>query len=203
MDHSLAGWPRLLVGRYRLGRLLGRGGIADVRAAVDERDGSLVAVKLFRDPLLSDEDRGVRDGEARALAGLRHPGLVQLLDVGQHSGRPFCVMTLVDGPTLAERLAAGPLGLPATARLGVDVACALAYVHEQGVVHRDVKPANVLIGPDGRPRLADFGIARLVDATRATDSVGTGRSPGDAGGRSRGRSGVGAPGGPARMWRTR
>ncbi len=107
----------------------------------------------------------------RTLAGLRHPGLVELLDVGEDAGRSFCVMTLVDGPTLAEYLAAGAMDAAAVARLGAGVAAALAYVHGCGVMHRDVKPANVLLDADGRPRLADFGIARLVDATRITSST--------------------------------
>ncbi|MDP9392998.1 MAG: serine/threonine protein kinase, partial [Actinomycetota bacterium] len=155
--------PWLLGGRYRVGRLLGQGGMADVYAAVDELDGNTVAVKVLRDPLL-----GGTDADADVLAGLRHPGLVELLDVGEDQGRRFCVMTLVEGPTLAARLSQGALGLESTAHLGADVTSALAYVHAHGVVHRDVKPANVLLDADGRPRLADFGIARLVDATRVT-----------------------------------
>ncbi len=160
----------LLAGRYRLSGLLGRGGMADVHAAVDERDGRRVAVKLFREPLSAREEQEVRNGDARVLAGLHHPSLVELLDLGEQEGRPFCVMTLVEGPTLAQRLAAGPVELSATARLGAELTGALAYVHEQGVVHRDVKPANVLLDADDRPRLADFGIAWLIDATRITSS---------------------------------
>ncbi|MDP9498219.1 MAG: serine/threonine protein kinase, partial [Actinomycetota bacterium] len=159
--------PPVVAGRYRVGRLLGRGGMADVYAAVDERTGDEVAVKLFRDPAGHDPERSVAD-EARTLARLRHPGLVALLDAGEDDGWPYCVMTLVDGPTLAQRMADGPLDPAETARIGAAVAAALAHVHAQGVVHRDVKPANVLLTADGRPLLGDFGIARLVDATRVT-----------------------------------
>ena len=168
--------PSLLAGRYRLGHLLGRGGMADVHSALDESTGALVAVKVFRDPLLAGLEGEVRFGEVSALAGLRHPGLVELLDVGEDQGRPFCVMTLVDGPTLATRLERGQMPLEAVARVGSDLAATLAYVHGRGIVHRDVKPANVILAGDGRARLADFGIAQLVDATRVTRSgfaVGT------------------------------
>ena len=166
----------LLAGRYRVGHLLGRGGMTDLHSALDESTGALVAVKVFRDPLLGGLEGEVRFGEVNALAGLRHPGLVELLDVGEDQGRPFCVMTLVDGPTLAERLERGPMPLEAVARVGSDLAVTLAYVHGRGVMHRDVKPANVILTGDGRARLADFGIAQLVDATRVTRSgfaVGT------------------------------
>ena len=166
----------LLAGRYRVGHLLGRGGMADVHSALDESTGALVAVKVFRDPLLGGLEGEVRFGEVNALAGLRHPGLVELLDVGEDQGRPFCVMTLVDGPTLAKRLERGPMPLEAVARVGSDLAATLAYVHGRGILHRDVKPANVIMAGDGRARLADFGIAQLVDATRVTRSgfaVGT------------------------------
>ncbi len=158
----------LLAGRYRVGPLLGRGGMADVHSALDESTGALVAVKVFRDPLVAGREGEVRFGEVNALAGLRHPGLVELLDVGEDQGRPFCVMTLVQGPTLAERLERGPMPLDALARVGSDLAATLAYVHGRGVLHRDVKPANVILAGDGRARLADFGIAQLVDATRVT-----------------------------------
>lgn len=86
--------PPVVAGRYRVGRLLGRGGMADVYAAVDERTGDEVAVKLFRDPAGHDPERSVAD-EARTLARLRHPGLVALLDAGEDDGWPYCVMTLV------------------------------------------------------------------------------------------------------------
>jgi hypothetical protein len=111
----------------------------------------------------------------RALATLHPPGLVALHDGGVEDGRPFIVTDLVEGPTLAERLEAGPLDPDEVRRLGARLADALAHVHRGGIVHRDLKPANVLLGADG-PRLADFGIARALDGTAVTGTgyvVGT------------------------------
>lgn len=155
-----------LCGPYRLEKLLGQGGMADVYAAEDTRDGRKVAVKLVRseDPALAR--RLAQEG--RALADLDHPCLVKLFDTGVSNGRAYLVMELVEGATLSARLRQGPLGGRLTAELGRALGSALAYVHSQGIVHRDVKPGNVLLGPGPRARLADFGIARLIDATSLT-----------------------------------
>jgi serine/threonine protein kinase len=160
----------LLDGRYRLGPLLGRGGMSDVFRATDERDGDVVAIKIVRS---ADPEFAHRLAqEARALGRFEHPGLVRLLESGVTADMAYLVMEYVDGESLAETLRRGPLGAAATAKLGAALAGGLAYVHEQGVVHRDVKPANILIDSAGHARLADFGIARLVDTTTMT-VVGT------------------------------
>ncbi len=162
------------IGRYRVGPLLGRGGMADVYACVDERDGRDVAVKVLRD--IGPSDAGQRSAEVQFLAELRHPHLVELLDAGSHEGREFVVMPLVEGPTLGQLCREGPLPLVRTGQIGAAVADGLAYIHAEGVVHRDVKPDNVLLGPSTQVRLADFGIARLISATRVTQTglmVGT------------------------------
>lgn len=169
MDQTAA--PRVavgvrLAGRYRLERLIARGGMADVYEAEDERLQRRVAVKAFRAGPSADRVRF--DGEVRVLAALDHPNLVRVYDAGEHDGQAFVVLELVDGPTLAARAAEGPLLAREVAEIGAAIADALAYVHERDIVHRDVTPSNVLCAPDGRPRLADFGIARLVDATRLT-----------------------------------
>jgi serine/threonine protein kinase len=103
------------------------------------------------------------------LAALDHPGLVRVLDAGEHETEPYLVLELVDGPTLASLLTGSkPLDEERTTRFATDLADALAYVHSQGVVHRDVKPSNVLIDEHDRARLADFGIARLTEGTHLT-----------------------------------
>jgi serine/threonine protein kinase len=167
---------RLLDDRYRLGALLGVGGVAEVYRAVDERLDRGVAVKLFRGDVADQLHR--HEDEMRTLARLNHPSLVTVFDAGtdELTEQPYLVMELVEGSTLSDQLRLGPLTPSRTAEIGSEVADALAYVHGQGLVHRDVKPANVLIGTGGRVHLADFGIARLVDAAHVTqtgDVLGT------------------------------
>ena len=163
-----AGRPETRVGgRYRLEALVGRGGSAEVWGAEDEALGRRVAVKLVT--ATGGEDAGRVGDEARLLARLSHPGLVPVYDAGtDEAGRPWVVMELVRGETLADTVSRGPLAPLRVAEIGRVLAEALAYVHGQGLVHRDVKPANVLLGEDGRVRLTDFGIARLVDAASVT-----------------------------------
>ena len=140
--------------------------MAQVLRARDTLLGRDVAVKVFRDDLDRDRARA----EMQTLAGLDHPRLVQVHD----AGTGYLVMELVDGPNLAAHC--GSLTPDEIADIGADVAEALSYVHARGVVHRDVKPANVLLSPTGA-KLADFGIARIVDSARQT---GTGLTVGTA-----------------------
>ncbi|TFD59174.1 serine/threonine protein kinase [Cryobacterium suzukii] len=151
--------------------------MASVYRAMDTALGRTVAVKLFRaDGSASEPER--QSGEIALLASLNHFALVTLFDAGtatvDGSPRTFIVMELVNGPDLRTRIEGGPLGGLEVAVMGADLAEALHYVHEQGIIHRDVKPANVLLAPSGFPgrnmhaKLADFGIARLLDETRLT-----------------------------------
>ncbi len=166
----------IVAGRYVLGDVLGTGAMAQVRQATDLLLERQVAVKVFREDL--DDDSAARArSEMRTLAVLSHPRLVGIHDAGtREDGHPYLVMELVEGPTLAQCCVDGSLTPERLASIGADLAEALAYVHSQGVVHRDVKPANILLAADGA-KLTDFGIARIVDGARHT---GTGLTIGTA-----------------------
>ena len=191
----------LLADRYQLGEVIGRGGMAEVHRATDLKLGRPVAVKILLDGAGDETDRARFIAEARTLAMLSHGGLVTVLDAGFGAGfsgqgsagmvagapggagsvdgfdQPFLVMELVEGPTMRHLMKDGPMELDELGSFAVQIADALAYVHARGVVHRDVKPGNVLIGPDGRVKLADFGIARLIEQrthhTRSGMAIGT------------------------------
>ncbi|GAA1274825.1 serine/threonine-protein kinase [Saccharothrix xinjiangensis] len=165
---------QVLAGRYRLVGKLGTGGMAEVYRGWDVVLRRYVAVKVFRGEDLVAGSRF--DNEVRTLAGLSHPGLVSVYDAGEWDGTSFVVLRLVDGPTLREQLAGGPLTSRQTRALGALLADALAHVHQHRVVHRDVKPSNILLDEDGIPYLADFGLARSAGSTRLTNArqvVGT------------------------------
>nr|WP_245695297.1 serine/threonine-protein kinase [Streptomyces antibioticus] len=157
----------VVAGRYRLDAVIGTGGCADVHRGFDLRLRRPVAVKVFRPGTGFDTEEDFR-GEAEILARLEHPGVVSAYDAGRHGGDGYLVMQLVDGPTLKARIAEGPLPCRSVAVLGAGLADALAHAHGAGVLHRDVKPSNILLDASGRPHLSDFGISRLLDATTRT-----------------------------------
>jgi serine/threonine protein kinase len=140
--------------------------MSDVFRATDEVYGTEVAIKIVRSPDAESARRSAL--EAQALRRFQHPGLVQLLETGVSGDTTYLVMEFVDGVSLASMIQHGHLSTGETADIGATLAGALAYVHAQGVVHRDVKPANILIDSEGHARLADFGIARLVDTSSVT-----------------------------------
>ncbi|OQR63540.1 hypothetical protein B6E66_14150 [Streptomyces maremycinicus] len=158
---------RILAGRYRLDALIGSGGAADVHRGFDLRLRRPVAVKLFRPGTGFDTEEAFLS-EAMILARLHHPGLVTAYDAGRHDGDAYLVMQLIEGHTLKARIAEGPLSPAAAATVGAGLADALAHAHEAGIVHRDVKPSNVILEASGQAHLTDFGISRLLDAATCT-----------------------------------
>ncbi len=161
--------------RYELIEPIGIGGMAEVHRAWDTVLRRHVAIKLFQpgfDPAAAQRF----DNEVRVLAGLSHPALVSVYDADTAADTPFVVLRLVEGQTLHDRLALGPAPLDEVRRLGARLADALAHVHAHDLVHRDVKPANILLDHEGNAYLADFGLAHLTGATRLTrtnELVGT------------------------------
>lgn len=160
------------VGRYRLDEPLGSGGMAVVYRGYDDELERPVAVKLLADNLAADERfrrRFLR--EARLAAGLGHPNIVQVYDAGEHERRPYIVMEHVEGETVAELLAReGRLAPAPAAELAAQVAAGLAHAHAHGLIHRDVKPQNLLVERTGNVKIADFGIARSSTDTRLTEA---------------------------------
>jgi Protein kinase domain len=157
--------PTWIADRYQLGEVVGRGGMGEVRAATDVRLEREVAVKLLRADLAEiDEVRGRFEGEARAAAALVHPHVVAVFDAGEEDGAPYIVMERLPGRTLADELKTGPLSSFEVRDLALSVLGALDAAHRSGIVHRDVKPGNVLLAGDGSWKVADFGIAKIAEA---------------------------------------
>ena len=158
---------RVLADRYELGRLIGRGGMAEVYAARDRLLDREVAVKVLRERFREDATFTARfQDEARNVARLSHPNLVVVFDTGVDDEQPFIVMERIRGRTLQEALDAGGLTEDRALQVAADVCGALAYAHQNLLVHRDVKPGNIMLAEDGSVKVTDFGIARaLTDET--------------------------------------
>ena len=158
--------PGLTLGHYRLLERIGAGGMGEVWRARDERLERDVALKLLLPGTLADEAARKRfRREALSLSRLAHPNIATVFDFDSEGGLDFLVMEYVAGPEVTEHLAEGPLPEAEVARLGVQLAEGLAAAHAQGVVHRDLKPGNVRLTPDGRLKILDFGLAKLVRPT--------------------------------------
>jgi serine/threonine protein kinase len=179
MAHESTSETLLIAGRYELCEILGRGSMGTVHRARDVVLDRPVAVKLLPTDATDPSSAARFEQEAKLLARLSHAGLVVVFDAGIDAAaaddpRPYLVMELVPGRTLADRIATGPLDAADTATIASQLASALAYIHRRGIVHRDIKPANILLAGDDETgtgecaKLTDFGIARLVDGTRMT-----------------------------------
>jgi len=166
------------LGPYEIVALLGAGGMGEVYRAVDTRLGRDVAIKVLPQGLTKDPDRLRRfEQEARTIAALNHPNILGIHDIGTHDGAPFLVSELLEGQTLREKLEAGPLPVRRAIEYALGIAQGLAAAHDKGIVHRDLKPENVFITRDGRVKVLDFGLAKLVRPEESHDSVATLASP--------------------------
>ena len=165
------------ISHYRIGRMLGRGGMGEVYEAEDQDLGRRVALKFIAPELAADPANLKRfEQEARAAASLNHPNIATLYAFERADGRSFIAMELVPGESLRARLRGGSLPLAEALLTSHDVAAALAVAHRRGLIHRDIKPENLMYGEDGRIRVMDFGLARAIEATRLTmtgSAVGT------------------------------
>lgn len=165
---------RVLGNRYLLEERIASGGMAAVWRAHDETLARTVAVKILHEHLAADDDLRERfRREAVAAAKLGHPGIVGIYDTGEEDGRTYLVMEYVEGETLRGLMSTvGQLDLQQAAAIGQRVADALAYAHDRDLVHRDVKPANILVSEDGEVKVADFGIAKAAQAARDLTQTG-------------------------------
>jgi len=164
------------LGRYHILEQLGEGGMATVYKAYDTRLETDVAVKVIRTENLAPSvlERSLKrfEREAKALARLTHPNIVKVTDYGEYEGKPYLVMEYLPGGTLKQKLGK-PLEWQEVIHILLPIARALDFAHRQSMIHRDVKPANILITADGEPMLTDFGIAKIIDEEATQDLTGT------------------------------
>ena len=167
--------PATRLGAYEILAPLGSGGMGEVWRARDTRLGRDVAIKVLPEAVSADKDRLARfEREARTVAGLNHPNIVTLFSVEEHDGVRFLTMELVEGQTLSNHIAPGGLAPARLLELAIPLADALAAAHERGVVHRDLKPGNVMVTREGRVKVLDFGLAKIAEAA----NVAPGRTVG-------------------------
>ena len=161
--------PGTRLGPYEVAALLGEGGMGQVYRATDTRLKRQVAIKILPPSVAADHERLARfQREAEVLASLNHPNIGAIHGLEESDGVEALVMELVEGPTLADRIASGPIPLDEALPIARQIAEALEAAHEQGIIHRDLKPANVKVRPDGTVKVLDFGLAKALDPAQGS-----------------------------------
>jgi serine/threonine protein kinase len=164
--------PGQRLGAYEILSLIGSGGMGEVYRARDTKLGRDVAIKVLPSDVTADDDRLARfEREAQLLASLNHPNIAAIHGIEDSTGTPALVMELIEGPTLADRIARGPIPMREALSIFKQIAEALEAAHDQGIVHRDLKPANIKIGRNGRLKVLDFGLAKALSAEAASDAA--------------------------------
>ena len=170
--------PGTRVGCYEITAKLGEGGMGEVYRARDTRLDRDVAIKMLPDPFSTDRERTARfEREARILASLSHPNIAAIYGVEEADQKRYLILEFVEGQSLADRIAGGPLPLDEAAAIAIEILDALEAAHEKGIVHRDLKPANVMLTAAGRVKVLDFGLAKALAPEGGTATTNTSNSP--------------------------
>ncbi len=165
------------LGPYEIESAIGAGGMGEVYRARDTRLDRIVAIKVLPAHLAENPELRQRlEREAKAISSLSHPNICPLYDIGHEDGVDYLVMEFIDGETLGERLANGPLSLEETLKYGVQIADALEKAHRQGIIHRDLKPGNIMLTASGA-KLLDFGLAKADSGVGGATPISPGRRP--------------------------
>jgi serine/threonine protein kinase len=170
--------PGTRLGPYEITARIGVGGMGEVYRATDTNLGRPVAIKVLPEAFAHDGDRLARfDREAKTLAALNHPNIAQIYGLERTGGTVALVMELVEGPTLADRIAQGPISVDEALPIAKQIAEALEAAHEQGIIHRDLKPANIKVRSDGTVKVLDFGLAKAMEPTGAATPANVSQLP--------------------------